>query len=117
MTESLPIGWFGANASGFENQEQLKEITKYDMVIFGWQAFLSKTNYTREAQQLVQQARKVKAVSPSKPVAIYLDAELAEPFQTAVGRAMSDPRFEVKRGQMSDPPLAAALAAVSLPFL
>ena len=45
----LPIGWFGANASGFENPSQLEDIAKYDIAIFGWQAFLSETNYSHEA--------------------------------------------------------------------
>jgi len=58
------------------------------------QAFLEKTNYTHEAEELVLQARRVKAHSPDMPVAIYLDAVLAEPFQTAVGKAMRDPSMQ-----------------------
>lgn len=58
------------------------------------QAFLDQTNYTHEAEELVLQARQVKAHSPGMPVAIYLDAVLAEPFQTAVGKAMRDPSMQ-----------------------
>ena len=89
----LPVGWFGSNTSGYENPAQLDAISRYDLAIFGWQAFLQATNYTREAEHLVSQARQVKAKDPAMPVAIYLDAELAEPFQTAVLRAMKDPHM------------------------
>ena len=50
-------------------------------------AFLDYTNYTREANELVAQARVVKQRWPAQAVAIYLDAELAEPFQIAVAAA------------------------------
>jgi hypothetical protein len=90
-TGRLPVGWFGSNTSGYENAAQLDAISHYDLAIFGWQAFLQATNYTREAEHLVLQARQVKAKDPAMPVAIYLDAELAEPFQNAVLRAMQDP--------------------------
>ena len=33
----------------------------------------------------------VKAANPNMPTTIYLDAELAEPFQTSVLAAMKDP--------------------------
>ena len=33
----LPVGWFGSNASGYENSAQLAAIGRYDMAIFGWQ--------------------------------------------------------------------------------
>jgi hypothetical protein len=91
MDAQLPVGWFGSNTSGFENPAQLDAISRYDLSIFGWQAFLEATNYSREAEQLVLQARRVKARDPPMPVAIYLDAELAEPFQDAVLHAMRDP--------------------------
>jgi len=90
----LNVGWFGSNVSGFENEAQMATISRYDMAIFGWQAFLDKTNYTDEAEQLVFQARRVKAQNPAMPVSIYLDMELAEPFQNAVSRAMFDPNFQ-----------------------
>ena len=88
---TLSLGWFGANSSGFENNAQLAQISRYSMAIFGWQAFLDATNYTREAEHLVLQAQRVKAVDPSIPIAIYLDAELAEPFQASVQYAMNNP--------------------------
>jgi|EP01044_Picomonas_judraskeda_P007324 hypothetical protein len=91
VSTGLPVGWFGSNTSGYENAAQLDAISRYDLAIFGWQAFLQATNYTREAEHLVLQARRVKAKDPSMPVAIYLDAELAEPFQDAVLKAMRDP--------------------------
>jgi hypothetical protein len=94
-TSHLPVGWFGANASGFENESQLDQISRYDLAIFGWQAFLTASNYTHEAEHLVAQAQVVKARNPSKPVAIYLDAQLAEPFQTSVLAAMQDPQYQV----------------------
>ena len=90
-SRGLNVAWFGSNASGLENAEQLLEISRYQLAIFGWQAFLEQTNYSHEAEELVVQARAVKARDPALPVAIYLDMELAEPFQTAVGKAMSDP--------------------------
>ena len=34
----LPVGWFGANRSGFENEKQLETIGNYSLSIFGWQA-------------------------------------------------------------------------------
>jgi hypothetical protein len=58
----LNVGWFGSNVSGFENAAQLAMIARYDLAIFGWQAFLDQTNYTREAEQLVLQARLLPAV-------------------------------------------------------
>ena len=42
-------------------------------------------------RNLIEQARAVKAAHPNTPTSIYLDAQLAEPFQTAVGAAMRDP--------------------------
>lgn len=84
----LPVAWFGANRSGYENDAQMTELVRYDLVTFGWQAFLDQSNYTHEAQDLVKQARRVKQVRSALPVVIYLDAELAEPFQDAVARAM-----------------------------
>eukprot|EP01047_Picozoa_sp_COSAG01_P088448 COSAG01_NODE_20816_length_933_cov_157.687050_2_plen_126_part_00 len=84
---ALSLGWFGANRSGYENSAQLAQISRYSMAIFGWQAFLDATNYTHEAQELVLQAQRVKDVDPAIPVAIYLDAELAEPFQASVQSA------------------------------
>ena len=39
-------------------------------------------NYTHEADDLGLQARRVKAVYPSLPVAVYLDAELASTPRT-----------------------------------
>ena len=90
----LPVSWFGSNTTGYENAAQLDAISKYDMAIFGWQAFLIATNYTLEAEHLVLQARKLKARDSSVPAVIYLDAELAEPFQKSVLEAMRDPQMQ-----------------------
>mgnify|MGYP002631816839 CR=1 FL=1 len=86
----LPVAWFGANRSGYENEAQMKQLVRYDLVTFGWQAFLDKSNFTHEAQDLVAQARRVKQSRAALPVIIYLDAELAEPFQDSVRRAMGN---------------------------
>ena len=42
------ISWFGSNVSGWENDEQLRELGNYSMVIFGWQAFLNMSDYKGE---------------------------------------------------------------------
>jgi len=75
----LPVGWFGSNVSGLENAAQLKQIRRNGLSIFGWQEGLVNTHWTREAQQLIEQAQAVKAAGIGAPTAIYLDAELAEP--------------------------------------
>ena len=56
------IAWFGANETGFENEEQLSTVFQnYSMVVFGWQALLTApANYTRELSLLVEQCQIVK---------------------------------------------------------
>ena len=34
----FPAAWFGANWTGFENEQQLALFGKYSLVMFGWQA-------------------------------------------------------------------------------
>ena len=93
----FPSGWFGANASGFDNDAQLELISRYSIATFGWQQCLSSTNYSNEAACLVEQARVVKKRRPDMPVAVYLDGVLAEPFQTAVQAAMFGPDASLYR--------------------
>ena len=60
----LNVGWFGSNVSGFENAAQLAAIARYDLAIFGWQAFLDGFAYLGELDLLVEQRQKVKAANP-----------------------------------------------------
>ena len=86
----FPAFWFGANASGWESGAQLQLMTKYSMVLFGWQHMQLATNYTNLLHAQVAQARRAKAVLPAGvPVFVYTPVADTQPFYAA-----SAPLFE-----------------------
>ena len=93
LASGLPVGWFGSNTSGYENSAQLDSISRYDLAIFGWQAFLQATNYTREAEHLVYQARAVKAINPSTKVWVYRNYVKALAWMDSVQEKLNDPAY------------------------
>lgn len=76
----FPAFWFGANASGFENAEQLQLIGKYSLVLFGWQHMQLASNYSNLLTSQVEQARRVKHMYPSLPTFVYLPVVDAQPY-------------------------------------
>lgn len=66
--ERFPAAWFGANATHFESEHQLDVIGKYALAIFGWQALITKTNWTASIHQQLAQASALKQRHPSLPV-------------------------------------------------
>ena len=95
------IAWFGANETGFENEQQLTTVFRnYSMVVFGWQALLTApANYSRELSLLVEQCQAVKRQLtaegfPSTPVIVYCDNLRVQPFYAALKPIMRDPQYQ-----------------------
>ena len=78
--EIFPAFWFGANASGFENAEQLQLIGKYSLVLFGWQHMQLASNYSDVLASQMEQARRVKRLYPLTPTFVYLPVVDAQPY-------------------------------------
>lgn len=78
------IAWFGANVSGFENQQQLETLGNYSMVVFGWQAWLTGSNYIGELDLIVEQAQRVKVLHPASATIVYIDGLRVQPFYSAL---------------------------------
>ena len=82
------------NVTGLENEEQLKQFSKYSMVLFGWKDLQISANYRDLLTAQIDQARRVKARLPHIPVFVYLPVVDAQPDTLpAEARLFHDPAY------------------------
>ena len=77
------VGWFGGNATHFENTTQLEHISRYSMAIFGWQHLIFATNWTASVYAQLNQAAILKAQAPKLPVFVYAGFGNADGYNAA----------------------------------
>lgn len=78
-----PVGWFGGNATHFENASQLEAIGKYNIAIFGWQHLIFATNWTASVYAQLSQAAILKAQQPHMSVYVYAGFANADGYNAA----------------------------------
>ena len=87
------VGWFGGNATHFENSSQLASIGRYAIAIFGWQHLIFATNWTASVYAQLTQAAILKAQQPQMAVYVYAGFANADGYNAAtwsITRSASD---------------------------
>eukprot|EP01048_Picozoa_sp_COSAG05_P004453 COSAG05_NODE_240_length_13119_cov_122.275806_2_plen_346_part_00 len=67
----FPTAWFAANATNWEDDEQIELIGKYSMAILGWQHLDTPLDWTAVVYTQLTQAAIIKNKHPELPVFVY----------------------------------------------
>eukprot|EP00954_Amorphochlora_amoebiformis_P010437 815086-Amorphochlora_amoeboformis.AAC.1 len=92
----------GANMTGPLSPVQLSSLSKYPLIILGWQHQIWWSNFSRISHAQLSELRKIKSMYPTTKTYAYLPLSWAPPMWENIRNIVTDPSICQRSGRFYD---------------